>query len=290
MFKKSLILFTLLTLIFSLSLTVAYASKIVASGECGENATWTLDSDGLLTISGMGEMKNYSTTDESPWRGDKPVKVIVKNGITRVGDYAFSGCVNVEEISIADTVKEIGHHGFYYCEKVENIQLPETLEFLGYYAFHDTKWYNNQPEGIVYLDSFLYYYKWFGNPHEPQKIIVPEGIKGIVNGAFNEYKGEFEIVFPSTLERIGVNAFLECENISSVIFSEGLKEIGRNAFFGCSNMKVNGFPHSLTYIGQQAFFKCSSIDKVELGDNLETIGKEAFKFCDAVTDVVFRAR
>ncbi len=75
MFKKSLILFTLLTLIFSLSLTVAYASEIVASGECGENATWTLDSDGLLTISGTGSMNNSFSSNgysqygrvKAPW-------------------------------------------------------------------------------------------------------------------------------------------------------------------------------------------------------------------------------
>ncbi len=129
------------------------AADIFASGKCGENASWTLDSDGLLTISGTGETYDYlwrgiGVTGDNitvEWKGD-PVpwfehrsditKIIISNGIEHLGDTVFIGCDNAETVEFPDTLLSIGDHTFYQCTSLTEISLPDSVVELGFDAFN----------------------------------------------------------------------------------------------------------------------------------------------------------
>ena len=82
-------------------------AETVASGYCGNGLTWKLDEEGTLTISGTGEMQNYSSYgwydnsvdidkwDSSPWRGETIKKIIIEAGVKSIGDHAFYDCLSV---------------------------------------------------------------------------------------------------------------------------------------------------------------------------------------------------
>lgn len=117
----------------------------VASGTCGDNATWALNVESsTLTISGTGAMDDYLNPDtmdfvDTPW---KPYltsikKVVIGNGITYIGNAAFFNCTSLKNVAIADTVTSIGDSAFAYCSSLESVKIPNSVTKIVMYAFQD---------------------------------------------------------------------------------------------------------------------------------------------------------
>ncbi|MCD7903255.1 MAG: leucine-rich repeat domain-containing protein, partial [Oscillospiraceae bacterium] len=114
---------------------VSYAD--VESGTCGENVTWTLE-DGVLTISGEGEMEDYAYGG-TPWYSqlESVTTVVIGNGVTSIGEYAFYGCSSIESITISTSVTSIGSSAFEDCTSLMSITIPNSMTSIGSYAFED---------------------------------------------------------------------------------------------------------------------------------------------------------
>ena len=142
---KHYILFLLLIMgIFAFPQAVS-ATDIIGTGSCGasseDNLTWSLDSDGVLTISGQGDMQAYSWYNGTPWSqatGESGflTKVIFEEGVTSIGDYAFYYENNLQAVEFADSITSIGGHAFEGCN-LKSIDLPSNLETIEWYAFCD---------------------------------------------------------------------------------------------------------------------------------------------------------
>lgn len=117
------------------------AADIVDSGKCGENLTWELDSEGTLTISGTGKMKDYSLSSDIPWNSSKNIikNVTIENGVTSIGYCAFNHFSNLTKITIPDSVTSIGERRFSGCEGLESITIPDSVTNIGAYAFRSCK-------------------------------------------------------------------------------------------------------------------------------------------------------
>ena len=98
------------------------------TGDCG----WTLDDKGTLTISGDGQIGDYS----SDFSGMNIESVIIKKGVTSIGDYAFSGCESLTSITIPDSVTSIGNWAFFRCTSLTSITIPNSVTSIGDYAFY----------------------------------------------------------------------------------------------------------------------------------------------------------
>ena len=143
--KKLLSVFLALVMLLSLG-TVAFAASPVASGSCGENLTWTLDSDGVLKISGTGKMMDFS--GNQPWKDySMDIKaVIIEPGVTSVGDNAFYPpsysshdiSSNIESVTLPDTVETIGRYAFIGSQ-ITSIDLPAGVKTVEEYAFVSCK-------------------------------------------------------------------------------------------------------------------------------------------------------
>ena len=120
----------LITLLVSLS---AYAEK---SGTCGEHLKWKLTDEGVLTITGTGEMQDWNRSKPSPWHADKSVKqVIIGNGVTTIGSSAFSDCDSLTSVTIPNSVTTIGSGAFEFCFSLTSLTIPNSVTTIGYYAF-----------------------------------------------------------------------------------------------------------------------------------------------------------
>ena len=122
----------LITLLVSLS---AYAEK---SGTCGANLKWKLTDEGVLTITGTGKMKDWDYNNHSPWHTDKSVKqVIIDDGVTTIGEWAFRGCSSLTSVTIPNSVTTIGEEAFRDCSSLTSITIPNSVTTIGESAFSD---------------------------------------------------------------------------------------------------------------------------------------------------------
>lgn len=173
----------------------AEAADIVASGECGEEGydlTWSLDSKGTLTISGTGEMDSWALN--SPWseHSDKITKVIIENGVTTIGEQAFSGCKKIAEITIPDSVTNIKTGAFFDCTGLTSIKIPESVTEMEHSVFY----------GCVNL----------------KEVTLPSGIETINTGVFRDCQSLETITFSKNVKKVDFTALCGCSNLKSVIF------------------------------------------------------------------------
>ena len=110
--------------------------EVIASGVCGEDIIWTLTSDGTLTVTGNGEMKNYTSTT-TPWYGymQSIFSVVIEGDITNIGRYAFAGAGNLLTVTVPDTLTSIGDYAFYGCSALEELAIPASVKYIGRMAF-----------------------------------------------------------------------------------------------------------------------------------------------------------
>ncbi len=141
--KKRIFSFVLAVLmIASLLPATALAVDIVDSGTCGakgSNLTWTLDSEGVLTISGSGGMHDYDGPSSPPWyRSRSMVKsAVIADGVTSIGEWAFFGCGSLTSVTIPNSVTSIGRYAFYYCTSLTSVTIPDSVTSIGGSAFYN---------------------------------------------------------------------------------------------------------------------------------------------------------
>ena len=240
--------------------------------------TWNLSDDGTLTISGT-DMPNYGGT--APWysQRDKIKQIIIKNGVTNIGSYAFNGCSVLTSLTIPNSVTSIGSK-----------------------ALDGTKWYDNQPNGVVYAGKVLYKYK--GTMPSNTKIDIKEGTTGIAASAFNGCSSLTSLTIPNSVTNIGGSAFYKCGRLTSIIIPNSVTSIGDYAFYCCSGLTSVTIPNSVTSIGNNAFRNCSGLTSLTIGmkhigdafrgfgltnvtilDGVESIGTSAFSDCLGLTTI-----
>lgn len=113
------------------------SGEVVDSGKCGEKVSWSLDSNGLIVISGEGQMDNYSNYTEVPWcsRVGEIKSLAVSDGVTSVGNRAFYACDSLKEANISESVRSVGDYSFFGCTSLDNMILPSSVTSLGAHAF-----------------------------------------------------------------------------------------------------------------------------------------------------------
>ncbi len=129
------------------------------NGQCGDDLSWTLDDEGKLTISGTGKMWDFTGSNYSPWFGSSSdVKtVVVKSGVTSIGELAFYLCPNLQSITIPSGVKSIGSYAFSGCFSLQSITIPYSVNSIGkdaFYQCHDLKtmYYNGTETEWSYIN------------------------------------------------------------------------------------------------------------------------------------------
>ena len=204
-----------------------------------DNLTWKLYEDGTLNISGTGAMKDYDS-DDSPatQKKDSVKKVVIEDDVTSIGNYAFSGCSSLTDITLPSSVTSIKSCAFYKCSQLASIEIPSSVTSIGNSAFKNCT-------GLT-------------------SITIPESVTSIGDSAFRNCTGLTSITISDRVTSIGNYVFWGCSNLTSIVIPDSVTSIGVLAFNDCSSLTSITIPDSVTSIGYAAFSDCSSLKIISL--------------------------
>ena len=255
-------------------------SALVASGKCGESASWKLDADGVLTITGAGPMADYGAY--GPWyiaHLTDIKKVVVQEGVTTIGDHAFANLSYVTSVTIPSSITSIGAHAFEKCRLGGAVTLPEGLTAIGDFAFSGSGMASlTLPESLRTIGNSAFLFCSL------RELTIPDGVTSIGTGAFCN-ASLTSVKLPASGVTLGDSLFQECENLTDVTLPADLTVIGPSMFENCGSLKNVTIPSGVTHIGNAAFAACEALPEIRLPDGMEALGSEAFVGCRAVTKV-----
>ncbi|MCD7768405.1 MAG: leucine-rich repeat protein, partial [Oscillospiraceae bacterium] len=308
---------TVLVLLLTFGLAALFSTAALAddnnikSGTCGDNLTWVLE-DGVLTISGEGEMDSYSIYSFSslgyaPWYDirDAVTSIVIEDGVTSISMYAFYGCSNLMDVSIADSVTSIGYGAFYECTSLtditipggvtsigewafykcnlSSITIPDSVTSVGNYAFSDTAYYNddaNWENNVLYIGNWLITAKSsLSGDYE-----IRSGTRGIADEAFYNRTNVTGVLVPEGVVFIGEYAFQKCSGLTSIVLPDSVTSIGYGAFRECTGLANVTLPDSLTLLDSYAFYKCSALTSIVIPDGVTWLYC-TFSDCSSLTSV-----
>ena len=252
--KRWLGIALVLCMVLSLLPFGASAAEIVDRADFDDGFSYTLDSDGVLTIYGTGEMKNLFPSTTGPWRSvqDKIQKVVIEEGITNIGDFSFNSCSNLKEATIPKSVTRIGEYAF--GSSLRNI----------YYGGTESQW--NQINAV--LDFFMWRPCWRNNAivHVSSGETLPR-----IGTCGENLTWELDDNGVFTVAGIGEMSSYEKDrsqwweihdDIRQVVLNDGVKNIGSRAFEQCKNLISIQIPKSVDFVGLEAFGGCEKFKDV----------------------------
>lgn len=187
-------------------------ASAIASGSCGEAVNWVLTEDGTLTISGTGEMSEWTTDASIPWFSWRSYirTVVIEDGVTTVGKYAFRYCSSLSKVTMGGSVVSIGSYAFFVCSSLQDVTMGGSVAEIGSYAFY--------------------------NCTSLEKVTIPDQTTVIGSYAFGNCTGLSELTIPDSVLTIDNYAFYNCVCITGVYMGKGVSSIGNYAFSKCSSL------------------------------------------------------
>lgn len=232
----------LLLVSFLISVFPAYSADDNSHGMCGPALYWEYDSKGkTLTVSGEGPMYNYrskySKFAVAPWVLYSDIeRVIIEEGCTRIGDYAFSFLSSARSIVFPEnSLTEIGEYAFYRCHSLTRAVIPDSVERIGASAF---------------LECILLVYIDFGN-----------GISEVATDMCYGAQQLRTVKLGENCKKLGVNSFYECVNLFDIDLST-VSEISTQCFYGCKKLSRAHMGKDFKVMGPNAFGYCESLNEI----------------------------
>lgn len=221
----------------------------LTGGDCGDNATWELDDNGVLTISGIGAMEDYTAASEQPWAEYQSgiTEIVIGDDVTKIGAYAFSGCDQAVTLTIGEGVTEIGNYAFYNCTGLTQVN------------------YNAVSGSDSVSDNYSFCYA--GQSGTGITVTVGSEVERIPAYLFSPRGGT-----------------LYSPNIIKLEFEENsvCTEIGHHAFYYVKYMKQIEIPASMTSIGKYAFYHTEELERLDFyAVNMEDLGSMNYVFYEA---------
>lgn len=259
--------------------------SMIDSGTCGENLTWTLDSEGTLTISGTGPMVDYEWAN-APWFWAWPdiVKVEIEDGVSSVGAYALCGLPQVTNVYLPDSLSSIKNHAFWGCDSLSLVNIPNSVANIDHHAFERCEALKSIriPGSVKTIGEYAFQY--CSNLDE---IILENGVQSIGGCAFSDTSVE-TIVIPGSVETIGSNAFSSCHSLRNITLENGIKVLWGNAFNYCENLESLYIPTSVSSIEGLGFATgCTSLKEIQVSrKNAHFLSEEGVLFNKDMTIMI----
>lgn len=315
--KKAMCLMLSLIIVFGIASSVSAVSVVVNSsyqstydeasidqvidgnpteeGRCGEKAYWGYYEDTkTLVVNGEGEVKLGASLRQPEYSQYPFEKLIVGEGITKLGSNSFVRCQSLKEVSLPDSLQEINNYVFFECKSLESIEIPKNVELLGTGIFsrcdalteikvdEDNPVFDSRDNcnAIIMTEgNFLRL--------GCKNTVIPNSVTSIGAAAFSECTGLISIELHDGIIEIYDSVFSKCENLETVVMSDNLQKLGLSAFEGCTKLKNITLPKKLRTVDGFAFMGCTNLESIVLPDKVTMIQQSAFNGCTKLSDVDF---
>ena len=278
--------------------TLAWADD---SGSCGSNVTYTyVESTGTLTISGTGTMEDFTSSSKVPWNAysSSIKKVVINNGVTGIGESAFSICTGLTSVTIPNSVTSIGEKAFFYCSGLTSVTIPNSVTSIGNYAFYFCSGLTSVtiPNSVTSIGSGAFYYC-----RELTSITIPNSVTSIGSCVFSYCYGLTSITIPNSVTSIGSSAFSYCTGLTSMTIPNSVTSIGEGAFSGCEGLtSINVAEDNLNYASidgvlynkdKNTLIMCpmGKTGSMTIPNSVTSIGSSAFYSCEGLTSMTVEA-
>lgn len=279
---KKITNFMFLVCLLLLCMSGLSVSADATTGTCGENLTWSL-AGGTLTISGNGDITDFSDPSAAPWYSlhSDITSVVIKNGVKSVGSYAFYRYENLVDVTIPDSVTSIGKSAFYFT-KLVNVTIPSSVTNIGYGAFETcNKLTNVEILGNVTIETAA-----FKNCGNLNNVTIAGGFIG--KDSFSVCTNLRTLTLGNNVTSIGWEAFYWCEYLTDITIPDSVTLIDYKAFCRCTRLTNIKLSENLDEIRNGAFSSCSSLKKITIPSKVTTLGGDIFKDCSSLESVDFK--
>lgn len=252
------------------------------SGDFGENNClhWEVSTGVLsgktLTISGTGAMPdfNFPEGNLAPWWNYEALgmltsfgnfklegelkKVVIKDGVTNVSNYALFFLPAATQITLPESVTSIGRYGIALCSKLNGISLPRAVTAIGDFGLAG--------------NSFT-------------AVSLPDGLQALGRGAFDACASLSGMTLPAAITTVPDKCFNDCTKLLTVDYKGEVTAIGERAFEGCKSLTKAPIPAAVTALGNSAFNGCIALTDVTLPGGVTAVPDACFQGCTALTDM-----
>ena len=252
------------------------------SGDFGENSRlhWEVSTGVLsgktLTISGTGAMPDFDFPNGNlaPWWNYEALgmltsfgnfklegelkKVVIKDGVTNVSNYALFCLPAATQVTLPDSVTRIGRYGIAMCSKLTGLSIPKSVTGIGDFGLAGN--------GLT-------------------AVTLPDGLQSLGRGAFDSCASLTNTTLPAAITAVPGKCFADCTKLLNVKYAGTVTAIGDLAFESCKALTAAPIPETVTEIGASAFTGCTALTDVTISAGVSTIPEDCFRGCTALTDI-----
>ena len=275
------------------------------SGDFGENNClhWEVSTGVLsgktLTISGTGAMPDFDFPNGNlaPWWNYEALgmltsfgtfklegelkKVVIKDGVTNVGDYALFFLPAATQVTLPESVTSIGRYGIAMCSKLTGMSIPKGVTEIGDFGLAgDGLTAVTLPDGLQSLGRGA-----FDTCASLTNTTLPAAITAVPGKCFADCTKLLNVKYAGTVTAIGDLAFESCKALTAAPIPETVTEIGASAFTGCTALTDVTIPAGVTAIPDSCFQGCTALADMKLPGTVTSVGHNAFTGCTALKDV-----
>ena len=229
-----------------------------------------------LTISGTGAMPDFDFPNGNlaPWWNYEALgmltsfgnfklegelkKVVIKDGVTNVGDYALFFLPAATQVTLPDSVTSIGRYGIAMCSKLTGLSIPKGVTGIGDFGLAGN--------GLT-------------------AVTLPDGLQSLGRGAFDSCASLTNTTLPAAITAVPGKCFADCTKLLNVKYAGTVTAIGDLAFESCKALTAAPIPETVTEIGASAFTGCTALTDVTIPAGVSTIPEDCFRGCTALADI-----
>lgn len=245
----------------------------------------------------------YNSWPHGVFQDNKNLKsIIIPDGVTKIGSYAFRGCSGLQTVVLGDELLTIGKNAFERCSSLKSISIPNKVSIIQTETFYYCSSLSQVTlcEGLTTIETNAFIYcSSLRNIRLPksitslpgafqnsglQEIEIPEGVTEL-SYTFSDCNNLSKVILPSSLVKIGAYSFKGCTNLVSIALPQSVQVIGERAFGSCSNLNKINLPQTITTIGSYAFYYCTSLREIAIPNKVTKIGNYIFQGCTSLSSV-----
>ena len=270
---------------------------LMALPVCAHAWEWDLDSAGTLKITGSGAVENFESASATPWSGKVIKNVVVSEGITSLGNYAFRNYTKLTSVTLPDSLVTLGVSAFEGCSALKTVTFGTGLRTVKEYAFQDC----TALTGVYIRDLSAWcaisYADYSSSPMYHAKALyvdgqllsgtleLSSGVTKIPKYAFYGCTGITSIQLPGSVKTIESDAFAYCSGLTAVDLGKGVTTVGSAAFSYCNSLATVTMGNQVTSLADYAFYNCAALETVSLSGGLQQLGQRAFFGCTKLCSI-----